>query len=679
MFVCPACGQRYERAGYCAADGTELAASNDSLLGTEIVRYRLARVLGEGGMGRVYLAVHPTIGSRVAIKVLSEECSRNPELIERFFAEAKAVNLIRHENIVSVLDLAVLRDGRPFIIMEFIDGHTLAHYVRGAQASLGGVAQVMGEVLSGLDAAHRIGIIHRDLKPDNVIVTVEGHAKVLDFGIAKLAPGLRADLSPRTKTGALLGTPAYMAPEQISGSGQVDARTDIYAAGVVMYEAVTGAQPFGGETLFDMMRAHLEAAPIPPRQRRPDLPQAMEDVILQALAKRPEERFQSAGAMAQALAHAASGLTAEQWKPLSSRSGARIAFGQQTTDKQGTPDAYRSTAVAPTTEVSRKRRNIAIGLVAVAIVATTITMFALMRSNEPKQVAQAPSIDAAVAVVSPDASVEIADQAPTGPARVAEPPTGPAQAPVAEPSPVTAPSKSAKTAAPSKSSPPSTSPVGTPSKSSPASTSPAKADPTPVVPPNSGVHIGSNVHIGPNVVIGSNPPPPPPTKNTLTKPADYNPKNFDPVAYLPKAEALAQQLIPDAKLTNFEFDPVFPDGHVDLTMEGRDREYNFRSVEKSARPPNLPRNVPVERACVVHVEVGVREVTATIRKTEDCDDKLVRKPRCRFAGVWKQALAAGTPRDVVARIGWLHDEQWFFDVDLEGKGGGVSTFADRCN
>ena len=213
----------------------------------------------------------------------------------------------------------------------------------------------------------------------------------------------------------------------------------------------------------------------------------------------------------------------------------------------------------------------------------------------------------------------------------------------------------------------------------------------PVVPANSGVTIGPNVHIGPNVVIGSNPPPgspgaaglplaaPPSAKNTIRKPADYNPKSFDPVAYLPKAEALAQQLIPDAKLTNFEFDPAFPDGRVDLTMDGRDREYNFRSVEKSARPANVPRNVPVERPCMVHVEVGVREIVATIRTTEDCDDKLVRRPKCHFAGVWKQALAAGTPHDVVARVGWLFDEQWFFDVDLEGKGGGVSTFPDRCN
>jgi hypothetical protein len=199
-------------------------------------------------------------------------------------------------------------------------------------------------------------------------------------------------------------------------------------------------------------------------------------------------------------------------------------------------------------------------------------------------------------------------------------------------------------------------------------------------PGNHGVVTGPDVINGPNVIVGSNTAAPPPaaSRTTISRPADYNPKRFDPVAYLPKALALAQQLAADAKLTNFEFDPVFPDGHVDLTMDGRDREYNFRSPSQSARPAGLPRNMPAERPCMIHVEIGVREVTATVRTTEDCDDKIVRHPTCRFAGVWKHALANGTPNDVVARIGWLFDEQWFFDVDLEGKGGGVSSFPDHC-
>ena len=266
--------------GYCPADGTPLVETDDPLLGIEVGRYRLARLLGDGGMGRVYLAVQPVIGSRVAIKMLSDQCARKPELLERFFAEARAVNLIRHENIVSVLDFTPLPDGRPFIVMEFVEGQTLASIVHARHVPLGGVVQVMIEVLSALAAAHAIGIVHRDLKPDNIIVTAEGHAKVLDFGIAKLAPSVQQQLSPRTRTGALLGTPPYMAPEQISGAGRVDARTDVYAAGVVLFEVVTGGAPFNAATLFELMRAHLEEPPPSPRALRRDLPAELEQVIL---------------------------------------------------------------------------------------------------------------------------------------------------------------------------------------------------------------------------------------------------------------------------------------------------------------------------------------------------------------------------------------------------------------
>ena len=311
-FVCHQCGQRYAAAGYCPHDGDRLVDTDDPLLGTEVGRYRLARLLGEGGMGRVYLAVQPAIGSRVAIKILSDQCARNPELLERFFAEARAVNLIRHESIVSVIDMAQLPDGRPFIVMEYVEGQTLAAIVGAGPVPLGGLVQVMSEVLSALSAAHAIGIVHRDLKPDNILVTVEGHAKVLDFGIAKLAPELHQQLSPRTRTGALLGTPQYMAPEQISGSGGVDPRTDLYAAGVVLYELATGRQPFAGETLFDLMRAHLEQPPRPPRALRPELPPAFEHVILTALAKQPDDRFPSAAVMSHALHLAAAALPADQ-------------------------------------------------------------------------------------------------------------------------------------------------------------------------------------------------------------------------------------------------------------------------------------------------------------------------------------------------------------------------------
>jgi len=310
-------------------------------------RYRLARLLGAGGMGRVYLAVQPEIGSRVAVKVLAEDCAQDPALLERFFAEARAVNLIRHENIVSVIDLATI-EGRPCIVMELIDGRTLGEVVRAGGAPLGGIVTAVTEVLSALGAAHAIGIVHRDMKPDNVLLTNEGHAKVLDFGIAKLAPGLSRD-SPRTATGALLGTPAYMAPEQISGAEHVDARTDLYAVGVVLFEAVTGRLPFQAATLYDLMRAHLEDAPPSPRSQRPDLPPAFEQVIMTALAKDPANRFQTAAAMANALQVAARDVPPAQWRPLSVRA----------TRASMSPEAHAATtpnATPPPTAVDPARR-----------------------------------------------------------------------------------------------------------------------------------------------------------------------------------------------------------------------------------------------------------------------------------------------------------------------------------
>ncbi len=260
----------------------------------EVGRFRLTRLLGKGGMGRVYLGVHPSIGSRVAIKVLAEDCADQPELLERFFTEARAVNLIQHENIAAITDLDRLPNGRPFIVMEYIEGRTVRELVERGPAPLGAIVEIMRDVLVALDAAHQVEIIHRDLKPDNVIVTALGRAKVLDFGIAKLVE--RSTV--RTATGAAIGTPHYMAPEQIRG-GVSDARTDVYAAGVMLFELVTGHRPYDGDSDFALMEAHLRA-PIPSAGAAP----AIEAVIRRALAKDPEARFPSAQAMADALVEA---------------------------------------------------------------------------------------------------------------------------------------------------------------------------------------------------------------------------------------------------------------------------------------------------------------------------------------------------------------------------------------
>ena len=373
-FICPDCGQSWPSGGHCGDDGAELVAPRDTLLGLTIGRWRLARVLGEGGMGRVYLAVQPAIGSRVAIKVLSEACARDRALVDRFFAEARAVNLVRHEHIVGVLDLAWLDDGRPYIVMEYVAGTTLGALIQRGPPPLASTAALIGEVLSALAAAHAIGIVHRDLKPDNVMVTAGGHAKVLDFGIAKLAPQLHRGDSPRTATGALLGTPDYMAPEQIAG-GAIDGRSDLYALGALLYEATTGQRPFAGRNIFELLRAQVEELPPPPDAVRRDLPPALAAVIMRALAKRPDDRFRSAAEMAQALAAATAGLTPAPWAIGASSDALRVPPSDP--NAAGSLAHGHTLPVPPPTAASHRRTAIGLGVggavLAVAVLAAILT------------------------------------------------------------------------------------------------------------------------------------------------------------------------------------------------------------------------------------------------------------------------------------------------------------------
>lgn len=300
MFVCPSCGLIGQAPGFCTEDGVSLVVADDPLLGQTVGSYRIVRLIGQGGMGVVYLAVQPNIGSRVAIKVLSQSASASVGMVDRFFAEARAANRIRHESIVNVLDLAVLPDQRPYIVMEHLEGAPLTTHLEAHRPfPLGFLVRVALETLSALDAAHSHGITHRDLKPDNLFVTTLGRVKVLDFGIAKLRPELGGQ-SDATRTGALLGTPQYMSPEQALGQ-TADPRADLYSLGVVLYEGAAGQRPFQAESLFELLRQHIESTPPPPSTLRPDLPPALERVILRAMAKDRNNRFQTATEMAEAL------------------------------------------------------------------------------------------------------------------------------------------------------------------------------------------------------------------------------------------------------------------------------------------------------------------------------------------------------------------------------------------
>jgi serine/threonine-protein kinase len=271
------------------------------LVGKQLGHFRLLKELGRGGMGTVLLAEHALIQKRVAIKVLHAHLAQDPELVARFLSEARTLTLVQHENVVTLYDLDT-RDGRPYLVMEYLEGQSLASFARGPLEPALAVDLLM-QVCDALGAAHAHGIVHRDLKPANVFL-VPGpqgrqRVKLLDFGIAKLLSRPAGQLT--TEAGMLLGTPEFMAPEQC-GDGAVDARTDIYAAGVLGYFLVTGQVPFAGRTAAEVLIGHLQRTPVPPHQARPGVPVALSRVLLRALAKRPEERYASAAELREALA-----------------------------------------------------------------------------------------------------------------------------------------------------------------------------------------------------------------------------------------------------------------------------------------------------------------------------------------------------------------------------------------
>ncbi|MFY3743459.1 protein kinase domain-containing protein [Anaeromyxobacter sp. Red801] len=292
--------------GGCAAAPPPDAGA-DPLVGAQVGSFRIVRMLGRGGMGTVYLAEHPVIGSRVAIKFLHESMAADAELVQRFYDEARAVNLIGHENIVGVYDLASLPSGRRYYVMELLDGETLAERLARGPLPRSVALQVLLQLCDALQCAHERGVVHRDLKPENVfLVPRRGRpdfVKLVDFGIAKL----RSATGHATGgSGAIIGTPEYMAPEQCEG-GPVDPRTDVYALGVMAYELLAGRRPFDSGPVQKLLLAHLREPP-PPPSAFADLEPDLEAAVLRALAKAPGDRFQDMTAMAEALRPAAARL-----------------------------------------------------------------------------------------------------------------------------------------------------------------------------------------------------------------------------------------------------------------------------------------------------------------------------------------------------------------------------------
>ncbi|ADO70775.1 serine/threonine protein kinase [Stigmatella aurantiaca] len=279
------------------------AEAVDPLIGKVIGSFQILRKLGGGGMGTVYLGQHTIIGSKVAVKFLHDHFASNEVLVQRFLAEAKAVNLIGHENIVNIFDLNVLPPRRHYLVMEYLEGSPLSS-LTGSPADPSVVIPILTQVCDALQAAHAHGVVHRDLKPENVMLVRHDRTphfvKVLDFGIAKL---FDAEKKGQTLVGTLIGTPGYMAPEQWTGPA-VDGRTDLYALGIIAYELLTGRMPFPKGPLGTLLHSHLKVIPPTPRAVNPGVPEVLSQLIMRTLAKRPEDRFQTANELRAALEQA---------------------------------------------------------------------------------------------------------------------------------------------------------------------------------------------------------------------------------------------------------------------------------------------------------------------------------------------------------------------------------------
>lgn len=336
---------------------------------SEIGLYRIVRVLGKGGMGVVSEAIHSGIGRRVAIKVLHPDLARNPEFVARFLGEARAVNVVDHPGIVQISDCGQTAQGVPYLVMEFLRGQTLSQRLQTDRATLKltQVLRIAYQLADALAAAHQCGIVHRDLKPENVMLVPDSsvaggeRTKLLDFGIAKLAEG-QVD-GHRTRTGAVMGTPLYMSPEQCRGASQVDDRSDVYSLGVLLYELLAGRPPFNASGHGELMMQHMLHAPPPLRGLCPSAPEAVvslvEALLIKERSARPTMR-QVAQQLESLLADASECVVL----PLSQKS-------QMTA---GNPVSHRSLSTVPQSlgELAQRRTTTRRHLARVVVVSTTL-------------------------------------------------------------------------------------------------------------------------------------------------------------------------------------------------------------------------------------------------------------------------------------------------------------------
>ena len=301
MKTCPKCGAEYpDTTTLCPSDGIALEKTDDSLLGQILAgKYRIDERLSEGGMGTVYKGTHVLMDKTVAVKVLRPSLAADEKIVARFSREARAASKISHPHALSVTDFGEDENGTVFLVMEYVDGRTLKDIIRQeGPMPLARVVEIIKQVGSALDAAHAQGVVHRDLKSDNIMLlnTMNAdYAQVLDFGIAKIKER-EGEYDPcLTAPDLVIGTPQYMSPEQCSQAPDIDARSDIYSLGVIIYEMLVGHVPFTGGSPTEIMLKQMQQAAPSILNERSDVPRAVAQVVARALEKLPHDRYDSAG------------------------------------------------------------------------------------------------------------------------------------------------------------------------------------------------------------------------------------------------------------------------------------------------------------------------------------------------------------------------------------------------
>src|SRR6476660_7837430 len=314
MKYCTICKSKYEDSvSFCPTDGEVLEDDPSSIVGTVLDgQYKIETLLGKGGMGAVYLARHILLGDRVAIKILPQEVRTNADWLRRFRREGQAARRFRHANAVTVYDLRTAADGTIYMVMEYVEGHTLdAELKQRGRFTAGEALEILEPIMSVLNTAHAMGVVHRDLKPENIMIgktqkNADAPIKLLDLGIAKMREIAGAESSGTTEltmAGQVLGTPYYMSPEQWGeiardGNPEIDGRADIYSLGLVAYQMISGQRPYSATTLHELRREHIQVTPAPLVEKHPEVPPGFSAAIDRAISKDRGDRQATAGEMA---------------------------------------------------------------------------------------------------------------------------------------------------------------------------------------------------------------------------------------------------------------------------------------------------------------------------------------------------------------------------------------------